>query len=215
MYFDKHVSETCKASYFHIRALRHIDLPSTEVCKTVAAAIVGSRLEYCNSLLAGTSSNLARLQLVQNTLARVVTQKISFLPHYACSCWHTLASCSSQIKFQACYATITSKYCISNSISLLLSLDICRHDHFDLILPSRKTAMAKSKSFSSIASAIWNKLPCHLSSISALLAFMKRLKHHLFSSAFPGISSSSTDITHCDVTTSTNVNHIRCTLPPS
>ena len=67
MFFDRQVSETCKASYFHIRALRHIR-PSltTEACKTIAAAIVGSRLDYCNSLLAGTSvSNLAHLQLVQ------------------------------------------------------------------------------------------------------------------------------------------------------
>ena len=53
-------------------------------CKTIAAAIVGSRLDYCNSLLAGTSvSNLARLQLVQNTLARVDTEKSRFLPHHA------------------------------------------------------------------------------------------------------------------------------------
>ena len=75
----------CKASYFHIRALRHIRFSlTTEACKTIAAAIVGSRLDYCNSLLAGTSvSNLARLQLVQNTLARVVTEKSRFLPHHA------------------------------------------------------------------------------------------------------------------------------------
>ena len=80
MSFDKQVSETCKASYFHIRALCHIRSSiTTEACKTVAAAIVGSRLDYCNSLLAGTSvSNLARLQLVQNTLARVVAQKSRF-----------------------------------------------------------------------------------------------------------------------------------------
>ena len=80
MSFDKQVSETCKASYFHIRALRHIRSSfTTEACKTVAAAIVGSRLDYCNSLLAGTSvSILARLQLVQNTLARVVAQKPRF-----------------------------------------------------------------------------------------------------------------------------------------
>ena len=52
---------------------------TTEACKTIATAIVGSRLDYCNSLLVGTStSNLARLQLVQNTLARVVTQKSRF-----------------------------------------------------------------------------------------------------------------------------------------
>ena len=75
--FDKQVSETCKASYFHIRALRHIRSSLTaEAAKTVATAIVGPRLDYCNSLLAGTSvSNLSRLQLVQNTLARVVAQK--------------------------------------------------------------------------------------------------------------------------------------------
>ena len=80
MSFDKQVSEICKASYFHIRALRHIRSSlTTEACKTIATAIVGSRLDYCNSLLVGTStSNLARLQLVQNTLARVVTQKSRF-----------------------------------------------------------------------------------------------------------------------------------------
>ena len=45
----------------------------------IAIAIVGSRLDYCNSLLASTSvSNLATLQLVQNTLAWVVTQKCHF-----------------------------------------------------------------------------------------------------------------------------------------
>ena len=39
----------------------------------IAMAIVRSRLDYCNSLLAGTSvSNLACLQPVQNTLALVV-----------------------------------------------------------------------------------------------------------------------------------------------
>ena len=80
MSFDKQVSETCKACVFHIRALRHIRASlTTEASKTIAAAIVGSRLDFCNSLLAGSSvSNLTRLQLVQNTLARVVAQKPRF-----------------------------------------------------------------------------------------------------------------------------------------
>ena len=52
---------------------------TTEACKKIAAAIVRSRLDYCNSLFAGTSvPNLARLQRVQNTLARVVTGKSRF-----------------------------------------------------------------------------------------------------------------------------------------
>ena len=63
MFFEKQVSETCKACFFHIRALRLIRASlTTEVSKTVAAAIVGSRLDFCNSLLAGKSvSNLNRL----------------------------------------------------------------------------------------------------------------------------------------------------------
>ena len=53
MSFDKQVSETCKACFFHIRALRHIRASlTTEASKTIAVAIVGSRLDYCNSLLA-------------------------------------------------------------------------------------------------------------------------------------------------------------------
>ena len=78
--FDKQVSETYKACYFHIRALHHIRASlTTEASKTIAAAIVGSRLDFCNSLLAGTFvSNLTHLQRVQNTLARVVAQKPRF-----------------------------------------------------------------------------------------------------------------------------------------
>ena len=41
--------------------------------KNIAAAVVGSRLDYCNSLLYGVSeANLNKLQRVQNSLARAV-----------------------------------------------------------------------------------------------------------------------------------------------
>ena len=222
MSFDRQVFETCKASNLHIRALRHIRSSlTTEACKTVAAAIVGSRLDYCNSLLAGTSvSNLARLQLVQNTLARVVTQKSRFCritTVLADLHWlpvrHRLNFKIATIAFKVLHfqqpsylAALVPRYVPTRPLRSSSSLSIC--------VPSRKTAMARSKSFSSVASDIWNKLPCHLSSISTLPAFRKRLKHHLFSSAFPGISFPSTDML-CDATTSTNVNHITSTLPPS
>ena len=205
--FDKQVSETCKASYFHIRALHHIRSSlTTEACETVAAAIVGSRLDYCNSLLSGTSvSNLARLQLVQNTVARVVAQKSCFYhitPILADLHWlpvrHRINFKIATIAFRVLHfqqpsylAAIVPRYVPTGSLRYSSSLSIS--------IPSQKTTMARSKSFSFVASDTWNKLPCHLSSISALPAFRKRLKHHLFSSAFPGISSPSTDITLCDV----------------
>ena len=81
------------------------DLPlTTEACKTIATAIVGSRLDYCNSLLVGTStSNLARLQLVQNTLARVVAQKSRFCHISPVPFRFALASHPSQNKLQIGY----------------------------------------------------------------------------------------------------------------
>ena len=39
-----------------------------------------------------------------------------------------------------------------------------RSSSLSICVPTRKTTMAKSKSFSSVASYFWNKLPCHLSS---------------------------------------------------
>jgi len=71
--FDKHISNVC-LSYFHIRALRHIRLFS-ETSKTIACAIVSSRLDYVNSILTGISSHkIHHLQRVQNSLAWVVTR---------------------------------------------------------------------------------------------------------------------------------------------
>jgi len=74
--FDKHISNVCSSSYVHIRALRHIrPFLDSETSKTIACAIIGSRLDYVNSILTNISSrNIDRLQRVQNSLAWVITR---------------------------------------------------------------------------------------------------------------------------------------------
>ena len=47
-------------------------------------------------------------------------------------------------------------------------------------------SMASSKSFSSTASRVWNKLPTHVSSALTLPVFRRHLKHHFFLDAYPG-----------------------------
>ena len=51
--FSKHVSKICASCLYHIRDFRrirpHLNL---SVAKTVATALISSRLDYCNSLLA-------------------------------------------------------------------------------------------------------------------------------------------------------------------
>ena len=69
--FEAHVKSITKTCYFHIRALLHIRSSiNLETAKSVADAIVSSRLDYVNSLLFGISSlNMLKLQRVQNSLA--------------------------------------------------------------------------------------------------------------------------------------------------
>ena len=78
--FEKQISSICRASYCNIRALRKIrSALDMETAKTVACSIVSTRMDYCNSLLFGTTlRNLSKLQRVQNTLARVVSGRRRF-----------------------------------------------------------------------------------------------------------------------------------------
>jgi len=79
MSFNKHVSSVVRACNFHMSGLRHFrSLVSDEVAHQIACSIVGSRLDYCNSLLLNCSDrNLDKLQRVQNNLARVVCNSIA------------------------------------------------------------------------------------------------------------------------------------------
>ena len=72
--FEKQINSICRASYCNIKALRKIrSALDMETAKTVACSIVSTRMDYCNSLLFGTTlRNLSKLQRIQNTLARVV-----------------------------------------------------------------------------------------------------------------------------------------------
>ena len=62
---------------------------------------------------------------------------------------------------------------------------------FSICVPPRKTTVAASKSFSSVAPNIWNALSNHLSSIPTLPVFRRALKHHLFPLAYPDSSAQS------------------------
>ena len=66
--FVAHVSAVCKACNYHLWALRHIrHLLTADVANTLACSIVGSSLDYCNSVLYGApTSTVMKLQRLQN-----------------------------------------------------------------------------------------------------------------------------------------------------
>ena len=69
-----HLNAVCKATFFYIRTLRHIRSVLTEdTAKAGTYALVGSRLDYANSILYGVlGGNIHKLQRMQNTMARIV-----------------------------------------------------------------------------------------------------------------------------------------------
>ena len=74
--FDSYITSLSKSCFYHIRALRHIrPILSESTANLIASSLVSSRLDYANTCLLGLSAkSTARLQCIQNTLARVVTR---------------------------------------------------------------------------------------------------------------------------------------------
>jgi len=65
---NNHISNVCRSSYFHIRALHHIRQALTDdMAKTVAASLIHTRINYANSLIRG-SININKIQRVQTQL---------------------------------------------------------------------------------------------------------------------------------------------------
>ena len=70
----KHVGQVVSTCFFHLRRLRQLRARlSREQCQRLVSAIILSRVDYCNVVLAGLpASSLAPLQRVLNAAARFV-----------------------------------------------------------------------------------------------------------------------------------------------
>ena len=77
MNMDRHISHICQTAYFQLRKVAAIRPFLTHAAaETLIHSLITSRLDYCNSLLAGLpSSSLNRLQAVQNAAARLLMKK--------------------------------------------------------------------------------------------------------------------------------------------
>ena len=78
--FSNHVSKVIKSTRVHVRDLYRIrPLLDLNTSVLLANALVSSRLDCCNSLfLSLTDIEFRRLQLVQNSLCRVITRSSKF-----------------------------------------------------------------------------------------------------------------------------------------
>jgi hypothetical protein len=189
--FDDHVSAVCKAAHFHIRALRHIRRTiSTDMAKTVACAIVGSRLDYCNALLFNISvKNINRLQRVQNVAARVVMNRSKFT--HAKPILKELHWLPVNERIQHKLATLVYKTRFYHEPSYLANFLVdyvpqrsLRSSSKGLLVIPRTKTVTGSRAFSVAAPALWNCLPESLRLSDSVASFKAALKTYFFIKAF-------------------------------
>eukprot|EP00745_Piridium_sociabile_P020377 TRINITY_DN313_c0_g1_i4.p1 TRINITY_DN313_c0_g1~~TRINITY_DN313_c0_g1_i4.p1 ORF type:complete len:508 (-),score=73.27 TRINITY_DN313_c0_g1_i4:117-1640(-) len=187
------VSKICQNTYLEIRKIASIRrFLTTEATKTLITSLVISRLDYCNSLLAGIpKKDIDRVQKVMNCAARLIfraPKREHITPLLAELHWLPI---SFRVEYKIatiCYNIISGSappylqellQVYTPSRSLRSSADT-RTFH----LPNRRKKHQGQRAFSYIGPVIWNKLPFSVRHSQSLSSFKSALKTHLFHSYY-------------------------------
>ena len=192
--FSNHVSQVIKSTRVQARDLyRNCPLLDLNTSVLLANALVSSRLDYCNSLfLSLTDFELRRLQLVQNSLCKVVTRSSKFshiTPQLKKLHWlqfkiglitYKILTQGQPVYLRGLIHPYTSFRNTRRSTPKLKFVQTPTFDH-----RVYKSIKHFSNSFSHYAPALWNSFPLHVRNSPSVASFRKHLKTHLFSSSFP------------------------------
>ena len=193
MSFSEQINSVSKSCHFHIRDIRRIrHLLPFSAATALANSLVSSKLDYCNSLYSGISqSNLNKLQRIQNSLARVITNTSKYQ--------HIPPTLKNYTGFQSNKESITNsvfshtKHSQINNLHIFTIVFHLRHTLFlhDLLIHSFFPfhgicqIITWQKGFLCHWSRLWNSLPPDTRNSNSLPTFRSRLKTHLFKIAFP------------------------------
>ncbi|XP_072544863.1 uncharacterized protein [Salminus brasiliensis] len=187
--FSSHVANvtrSCRFLLYNIRRIR--PFLSREATQVLVQSLVTSRLDYCNSLLAGLPLRAIRpLQLIQNAAARVVFNVPKFshvTPLLRSLHWLPVAA---RIRFK----TLTLAYKAKNGPAPPYLMAMVKSRSAPRALRASSTARLDppslkirgrqaSRLFSVLAPKWWNELPLDVRTAESLAVFKRRLKTHLF-----------------------------------
>ncbi|XP_037607481.1 uncharacterized protein LOC119477468 [Sebastes umbrosus] len=192
MPFNSHIKQTSRTAFFHLRniaKIRHI-LSQNDAEKLVHA-FVTSRLDYCNSLLSGSSNkSLKTLQLIQNAAARVLTRtrkRDHITPALVSLHWLPVKS---RIEFKI--VLLTYKVLNGKAPSYLKELIVpyyptraLRSQNAGLLeVPRVSKSRMGARAFSYQVPLLWNQLPVSVREADTLSTFKSRFKTFLFDNAY-------------------------------
>jgi hypothetical protein len=186
------ISSTCRVCFLELRRIASIrPYLSDTACARLVTARVTSRLDYCNSVLAGLpAEQLNRLQRIQNNAARLVLKKgkrdhvtpllkqLHWLP-VKLRCQYKIAILAYRHFEGTLPAYLSASLCIYQPSRSLRS-----SNEKLLKVPKCNTKSFGERSFSFVAPTVWNALPAGLRNAPTLTSFKSLLKTHMFRLAF-------------------------------
>ena len=190
--YEHHIKYLCKVCYANIKAVWKIRRYLThDATKTVIHALVISKLDYANALLFGIPEKFIRkLQLVQNSAARVVTlTKRSDHIKPALKSLHWLPV-KERIQFKISVLVFKARNGLSPDYlaQMLTPYEPPRKLRSStgnlLVQPSYNLKGYGHRAFSVAGPQLWNQLPDHIRSCNTLSNFKRNLKAYYFRKAY-------------------------------
>ncbi len=165
--FKEHTAKTARSCRFALHNIRKIRPFLTEhAAQLLVQALVISRLDYCNALLAGLpSSTIKPLQMIQNAAARLVfnePKRAHVTPLFISLHWLPVAA---RIQFKTlmiAYRTTTGSaptYFHSLITIYIPSRSLRSASERRLVVPSQRGSKSLSRTFSFTIPGWWNDLP--------------------------------------------------------
>ena len=193
MSFHSHIKQTSKIAFFHLRNIAKVRrILSQSDAEKLVHAFVTSRLDYCNSILAGCpSTSLNSLQLVQNAAARVLTgarRSDHITPSLASLHWLPVKY---RIEFKIllltykAYHGLAPQY-LEELIEPRSTARPVRPQYANRLVASTKIPKARTgaRAFKHQAPQLWNLLPASVRTADTLSIFKTKLKTFLYDKAF-------------------------------
>ena len=188
---NAHVSNIARTCYFELRRLASIRrfLASTATA-TLVSAFVLLRIDYCNSLLFGSTHDVtSHLQRIQNYAARVILR----LPMSSSITTHHFTSLHwLPVKVRSTYKIACLCYHCHSSAALSYIIDMLhtkpshtrntRSNSYTMPLLSRPAHSKATLGDRSFSFSVWNSIPNDFRCAPSLSSFKSRLKTYLFRS---------------------------------
>ncbi len=177
--FKDHIAKTARSSRFALHNIRKIRPFLTQhAAQLLVQALVISRLDYCNALLAGLPlCTIKPLQMIQNAAARLVfcePKRAHVTPLFISLHWLPVAACIKFKTLMLAYRTATGSvpaYFHSLMTIYIPSRSLRFTSERHLVVPSQRGTKSLSRTFSFTVPGWWNELPTLIRNAESLTIF--------------------------------------------